>query len=171
MALLQAEKAARQQRQTYPLQALLGSWQLYFTAPNKVHLHQDQASGRGFYFPQFAPAQISFQTAASSTDQQAESIQISNQVQLSPLLLRFNGPARYLSQKNLLGFDFQQLYFSLLGRTVYQGGFPGSKSQAKTFEDQPISKLPFFRFFLITEDFIAARGRGGGLALWMRVSP
>jgi len=36
------------------------------------------------------------------------------------------------------------------------------------FYDQPIAKLPFFAFFLVTEDFIAARGRGGGLALGLR---
>jgi len=36
------------------------------------------------------------------------------------------------------------------------------------FYDQPIAKLPFFAFFLVTEDFIAARGRGGGLALWVK---
>lgn len=170
LALLQAEKAVRQERQTYPLTSLLGSWQLYFSAPSKVHLHQDQASGKGFYFPQFAPAQISFRAAASSGGQDADPLEISNQVHAGPLLLRFNGPARYLSQKNLLSFNFQQIHFGLLGRTVYQGGFRGSKTQAERFDDQPISQLPFFRFFLITEDFIAARGRGGGLALWMRVS-
>ena len=32
----------------------------------------------------------------------------------------------------------------------------------------PIAKLPFFAFFLITENLIAARGRGGGLALWIK---
>ncbi|BAY27539.1 hypothetical protein NIES2100_73640 [Calothrix sp. NIES-2100] len=36
------------------------------------------------------------------------------------------------------------------------------------FYNQPIAKLPFFAFFVITKDFIAARGRGSGLALWIR---
>jgi len=37
------------------------------------------------------------------------------------------------------------------------------------FYDQPIAKLPFFAFFLVTEDFIAACGRGGGLLLLRRL--
>ncbi|MBE9256152.1 hypothetical protein IQ228_01760, partial [Dolichospermum sp. LEGE 00246] len=42
------------------------------------------------------------------------------------------------------------------------------KDEIKDFNEQPIAKLAFFAFFLVTEDMIAARGRGGGLALWIR---
>ncbi len=167
-ALLQAEKAAKQQRQSYPLEPLLGHWRLCFTTPGKVHLREGRASDRGFYAPQFAPAQISFSVPIPPTEQQS-SIEIGNQVQLGPLQFRLTGPARYPGRKNLLAFDFTQMRLSLFGRTVYQGAFRRG-TQAEDFYNQPSSKLPFFAFFLITENFIAARGRGGGLALWVRES-
>jgi len=58
------------------------------------------------------------------------------------------------------------MQLSVFDRAVYSGEFRGGKE--KEIYDQPIAKLPFFAFFLVTEDFIAARGRGGGLALWVK---
>ena len=168
-ALLHAEKAAKQQHQRYPVDSLLGYWRLCFTTSGKVHLRQSIVSGkRGFYVPQISPAQISFTTPASTTDSSPDDVEIGNQVQLGPLLFRLTGQTRYLDQKNLLAFDFTHMQLSLFGKTLYQGTFPWRKTQAQDFHNQPLSKLPFFTFFLITEDFIAARGRGGGLALWVK---
>ncbi len=62
------------------------------------------------------------------------------------------------------------MQLSLFGRAIYSGGFRGGKSGAVNFSTQSIAKLPFFAFFLVSEGFIAARGRGGGLALWVKVS-
>lgn len=169
-ALLQAEKAAKQQHQRYPLQALLGHWRLGFTTTGKVHLQQDGITGKkGFYVPSFTPAQISF-TAPAGTELNPTDLAIGNQIQLGGLQFRVTGPARYLEKKNLLAFDFNQMQLSLFGKSLYQGGFPGRKTQPGNFQDQPIGKLPFFAFFYVTEDFIAARGRGGGLAIWVRES-
>ncbi len=60
------------------------------------------------------------------------------------------------------------MHLMLFGCTVYSGNFRGGKATATDFYHQPIAKLPFFAFFLVTEEFIAARGRGGGLALWVK---
>lgn len=158
-ALLQAEKVAKQQRLVYPLESLFGCWQLCFTAPRKAHLQNGVALGKGFYVPQIAPAQISFGTQT-----------ISNQIKFGSLLFKLTGPIKYLGKKNLLAFDFNHVQLSLFGRTVYSGDFRGGKLRAVDFNNQSIAKLPFFAFFLVTEDFIAARGRGGGLALWVKVS-
>ena len=68
----------------------------------------------------------------------------------------------------MLAFDFTQMQLRLFGRTVYSGKFGSSKAKATDFSAESITILPFFAFFLITEDFIAARGRGGGLALWVK---
>jgi hypothetical protein len=89
-------------------------------------------------------------------------------VQLGSMLLKLTGPARYLGKKNLLAFDFTQMQISLFGRVIYNGKFGGSKDKIEDFYERAIAKLPFFAFFLVTEDLIAARGRGGGLALWIR---
>jgi len=160
-ALLQAERAAKQQHLVYPLESLLGDWRLYFTAPRQAKLKSGSAQGNGFYIPQWAPAQISFHA------KELNQIEISNQIQFGSLLFKLTGPARYLGKKNLLAFDFIQMQLRLFNRTVYQGKFRSSKSLGN-FEQQPISKLPFFAFFLVTEDYIAARGRGGGLAIWVK---
>ncbi len=166
-ALLQAEKAAKQQRLTYPLESLLGDWRLCFTAPRQAHLKGGMALGKGFYVPQIAPAQISF-TQVSTSAQSSGQLEIGNQIQFGSLLFKLTGPAQYLGKKNLLAFDFTYMQLSLFRRAIYSGKFRSGKATAKDFYNQPIAKLPFFAFFLVTEDFIAARGRGGGLALWVK---
>jgi hypothetical protein len=45
----------------------------------------------------------------------------------------------------------------------------GTSSNAQQFYQDSIKKQAFFAFFVITPDLIAARGRGGGLALWTKV--
>ncbi len=165
-ALLQAEKAAKQQRLTYPFESLLGQWRLCFaTGTKKVRKRGGIILGKGFYLPKFAKAQISFSTTSDITSGKGE---INNSAQLSSLLLKLTGPAQYLGKKNLLAFDFTRMQISLFGRIVYSGNIRGGKKPTEDFYNQPIAKLPFFAFFLVTEDFIAARGRGGGLALWIR---
>lgn len=163
-ALLQAEKAAKQQRCVYPLTSLLGKWRLCFaTGTKKARKRGGIVLGKGFYVPQLTPAQISF--SASASDEKAE---VGNQVQLGSLRLKLTGPARYVGKKNLMAFDFTHFQVSLFDRVVYRGQMRGGKAQAVDFYQQSIAKQPFFAFFLVTEDFIAARGRGGGLALWIR---
>ncbi len=166
--LLQAEKVAKQQRLAYPIESLLGDWRLCFTAPRKAHLHGGVATGRGFYVPQIARAQISFCERVPSSATDSDQLEIGNQIQFGPLLFRLTGPAHYLGKKNLLAFDFTHMQLHLFSRTVYRGDFRGGKATATDFYHQPIAKLPFFAFFLVTEGFIAARGRGGGLALWVK---
>ena len=167
-ALLQAEKAAKQQRLTYPLDSLLGDWRLCFTAPRKAHLRGGVALGKGLYVPQIAKAQISFSTQSPNSAQSSSQVEINNSVQCGPLLFKLTGPTRYLGKKNLLAFDFTYMQLCLFGRAVYSGEFRGGKATATNFYHQSIAKLPFFAFFLMTDDFIAARGRGGGLALWVK---
>lgn len=175
-ALLQAEKAAKQQRILYPLDALLGDWQLCFTAPRKAHFKGETLVGKGFYIPQFAPAQISFTPAIDppgdlSADSASPSphFTINNQVKLGQLILRFSGVAQYPGKKNLLAFEFTYLRLSLFDRTLYQQAFRSRAAKAKV-HTLSIANLPFFAFFWVTETTIAARGRGGGVALWVRKS-
>ncbi len=167
-ALLKAEKAAKQQRLTYPLESLLGGWRLCFTAPRQAHLKGGTALGKGFYVPQIARAQISFGTPISTAPQSPSQLEIGNSFQFGSLLFKLTGPAKYLGKKNLLAFDFTQVQLCLFGRAIYSGAFRSGKATAMDFHHQSITKLPFFAFFLVNSDFIAARGRGGGLALWIK---
>lgn len=162
-ALLQAEKIARQQRQIIPAAALMGPWRLCFVTGTRKRPGGGIQLGKGFYIPAIGSAQLSF---CPTTTESAE-LAIANQVQLGYLRLKLTGPTRYLSQKHLLAFDFTQIQVNLGSWLVYQGNLRGGKAQTESFEQQAIAKLPFFAFFLVTDQFIAARGRGGGLALWV----
>jgi hypothetical protein len=170
-ALLQAEKTAKQQRILYPFESLLGKWRLCFTTgTRKAKQRGGIVLGKGFYVPKVAKAHISFSLPSQALDATANRGEITNQIQFGPVLLKLDGPAKYLGKKNLLAFDFTHMRVSLFGRNVYSGQVRGGKAQSADFHNQPIAKLPFFAFFLVTENFIAARGRGGGLALWIRES-
>jgi len=165
-ALLAAEKTAKQERLAYNFESLVGTWRLCFvTGTRKVRQRGGIVLGKGLYVPKFAAAHISF---SASSEQNLGRGEISNQVQVGPVLLKLTGPAKYLGKKNLLAFDFTQMQISLFSRVVYNGQIRSGKVDSQDFYNQPISKLAFFAFFLVTEDFIAARGRGGGLALWIR---
>lgn len=174
-ALLQAELAAKQQRSHYAFADLLGEWRLCFTTGVKK---RSSPSGQkrggirlkpGFYLPRWTPAQIGF--FASPDSAAAGQGSITNQIQLGMVRLRFTGPAKYLGKKNLLAFDFTQIAIDCFGQTLLQTGFRGGQTKAAQFEQMPIAQLPFFAFFSVTSDWIAARGRGGGLALWIRETP
>jgi hypothetical protein len=158
-ALLQMEKAAK--RQTLTAEQLLGTWRLHFSSRGKVKL--TDAKRRGFYMPGWLPAQIGF----AQQEMQGAPLTITNQVAIGAVRLKLSGPARFSEKRNLLAFDFTRMEIQLLGKTVYSGKFP-SPRDGQEFMQVPIGKLPFFAFFVANDDLIAARGRGGGLAIWMR---
>jgi hypothetical protein len=163
-ALLQAEKAAKKQHLIYSLNQLAGQWRLFFTAPRKAHQKAGVSQGKGFYVPQFAPAQISFRP----DEAEASTGTIGNQIQFGGVLFQLSGPFKYSGKKNLLGFDFTRATFSIFGKKLYDGKFSSGKANRENFAQITVAQLPFFAFFLVTDDFIAARGRGGGLAIWVR---
>jgi hypothetical protein len=160
-ALLQAEKSTKGDRRQFPVASLMGDWRLCFSTMGKVKLGDKQL--RGFYLPSWLPAQIGF--AASGVE--AYLIAITNQITVGLVSLKLSGPAKFIEKKNLIGFNFTQIEIKILGQTVYNGKFP-SPREGKVFGDVAIGKLPFFAFFEVNEQFIAARGRGGGLAIWAK---
>jgi hypothetical protein len=163
-ALLEAERTAKQQRITYEYPNLLGRWRLCFaTRTQKARNRSGISLGKGYYFPKISPAYLSF-TPANLENQGA----ISNQIQLGLLKLRFSGLTKYLGKKNLLAFDFTRIEVLVLDRVLYSGEVRGGKQKEAEFEQRSIGTLPFFAFFLVSDQLIAARGRGGGLALWIR---
>jgi hypothetical protein len=166
-ALLYQEKTAKQDRLEIPVDALLGTWRLCFSAGKKAKFQSGQPVGSGFYIPQWAIACL---TLASNHGEDT-ALHITNELQVGPLKIRFTGPARYPGKKNLLVFDFTQLEVFCLGARVYCGSVGRQQSVGIPFAEAPIAKLPFFAFFRATDTDIAARGRGGGLAIWVKMAP
>ena len=176
-ALLAAEITAKRERLAIPFESLLGEWRLCFATGASKDKRGGIRLGRGYYLPKFAPASISFtrgdvavvQNQELSTTSQADTTgTISNKLLVGTVRFQFTGPCRYPGKKNLLAFDFTQIQFKLLGLTVYQGKIRSGKRSGKNFEQLSIAQLPFFSFFWASPNGIAARGRGGGLALWVR---
>jgi hypothetical protein len=98
----------------------------------------------------------------------AEAGNVENSVSLGGLNLTLTGPTKFFQKQKLLAFDFTQMTIRLFGKVIYSGNIRQGKQSTDTFYEEPIKKQAFFRYFHIGEDCIAARGRGGGLALWRR---
>lgn len=97
-----------------------------------------------------------------STSDAPDQLSISNAINLGALQLRFSGQARLIGKRPLLQFSFNNLSLSIAGHCLLQRSLPSV----------PSSRLPFFA--LICRDptgWLAARGRGGGLALWQLSTP
>ena len=163
-ALLELEKLAKQNRQMIPLETVLGRWRLCFSAGKQARYKSGQPMGSGFYIPKLAIAHITFTPNTNNSEQ----LTIANDLRIGPFQIRFTGPARYPGKKNLLAFDFTYLEVRCLNLPLYRGTVKSKKRQDQPFEATAIAKLPFFAFFTATENYIAARGRGGGLAIWVK---
>ena len=164
-ALLEVEKLAKQTKLDILITDLVGEWQLSFaTGAKKSKNRAGIRLGKGFYFPQFIPASISF-TPDATNPQIGE---IANQVAVGLVKLKLIGPYRYLGKKNLLAFDFVDVEVRILDRVVYQGKMPRKNKIDREFASKSIAQLPFFSFISASNQGIAARGRGGGLALWVK---
>ena len=93
-------------------------------------------------------------------DESNTTLLVSNQVRLGPMVLRFEGDGALVGQRPLLQFSFKTLVIKFGERTVHQ----------RQISPPPAAKMPFFALIKIDnhQGFLAARGRGGGLALWKR---
>jgi hypothetical protein len=166
-ALQQAEVTAKKEKLAIPFDELLGEWRLLFSSGTKKSQQRRGITlGKGFYLPNFLTASITFIRDRASTSTTIGTAM--NQLKIGGLLLKFTGPCRYPGKKNLLIFDFTEIQVSLFGMILYQGKIRSGKTGEKSFEELSIAKLPFFSFFWADPNGIAARGRGGGLAMWVR---
>lgn len=161
-ALLKAERQCKRQRQQLSSEALLGTWRLRFTAPKKPAYKAGQPTSGGFYVPGLAVATITFSRGHD------DGLIIQNQLQVGPTRLRFTGPAKFLTKKNLLAFDFVRLQVLVGGLSLINRPLRSKAAKTGDFADAPVAKLPFFSFFAAQEGYVAARGRSGGLALWVK---
>jgi hypothetical protein len=93
---------------------------------------------------------------ASAPGPGREGLGLVNAVNLGPLELRFEGRARLAGPRPLLWFGFDQLKLCFGGQVLLQRFLPPA----------PAQRTPFFALIGKGPGWLAARGRGGGLALW-----
>ena len=165
-ALLQAEKTAKQSkvRHTYP--QLLGTWRLGFiTGTKRSRKRAGVILGAGRFLPSWVKIRLSYSQSESNPERGT----VQNSVELGFLKMVLTGPTQFWSKTNMLAFDFTRMRVSLSGLKLYEGYIRKGQEREARFYEQGVKEQAFFTYFLVENLCLAARGRGGGLALWTRV--
>ncbi len=164
-ALVIAEKAAKQTKINYHYSQLIGNWRLGFiTGTKKTRKRAGVVLGAGRFLSKLVKIQLSYSQSADSE----EKGNVENSVQFGLLKIVLTGPVLFWQKKNILAFDFTQMRLSVSGLKLYQGYIRKGKEREENFYRQTLKQQAFFTYFLIEDNYIAARGKGGGLALWTK---
>lgn len=164
LALVAAEKFSRQTKPSYTAQQLQGTWRLCFITGTKQAQNRAGVVLRsGRYLPRWATIELTYHP-----DTLSQLGTVENAIKLGAFNLTLTGPAKFLPPKNILAFDFTHISVAMANLNLYQGKVRGGKESEEKFYREKIKKQAFFTYFLIDDNLIAARGRGGGLALWGR---
>ncbi|MFM7086513.1 MAG: hypothetical protein ACKOXO_05930 [Cyanobium sp.] len=156
--LLALERRARRQGSAVTPRDLIGSWQLLQVWPRQG----GQPNAFSSWLLRGLNARLEIRAPQADTEAEALdldlcNLDLRNTVQLAGLTLRFRGRGRLEGKRPLLQFQFQQLELAVADRVLLRRPLPAPDPR----------RLPFFA--LIGRDpggWLAARGRGGGLALW-----
>ena len=163
-ALIEVEKAAKQTKVDYSYSQLIGNWRLGFiTGTKKTRKRAGVVLGAGKFLTKLVKIQLAYSQSESQDKGNVE-----NSVQFGLLKIVLTGPVQFYSKKNILAFDFTRMQLSLSGLNLYQGYIRGGKDREANFYNQTLKQQAFFTYFLIENNYIAARGKGGGLALWTK---
>ncbi|MBE9066365.1 hypothetical protein IQ260_06840 [Leptolyngbya cf. ectocarpi LEGE 11479] len=156
-ALQTTEKSTKAR---YALNNLVGTWRLHFiTGTKKTRKKAGVALGAGRYLPKIVKIQLTYQA------HEGEQGSVQNSVRLGQLKLELTGPVKFWPKTGCLAFDFTQIQIAIGGLTLYQGRIKPEAADQE-FYRQTLKEQAFFKYFWVTDSGIAARGRGGGLALW-----
>lgn len=167
-SLLEAEKTAKKTKLSYCPEQLAQTWQLCFITGTQKAQKQGRILLRsGRYLPKWAKIELTYRRPQA--DGLGDIGTLENCIRLGSFRVILTGPAKFLTRKNILCFDFTRMAVKLGAMTLYQGYIRGGQNTEEHFNLESIKKQAFFAFFLIQDSLIAARGRGGGLALWGRL--
>lgn len=167
-ALLAAEKRDRR-RPAWTYSDIEGTWRLRFITGTKAS--QKRAGvvlGPGRYVPRWVSVTLTYTAELPKNAEAGEAFGWAyNRVAVTEAAMTVSGPTR-LWPHGLLAFDFTRMAVGLgpwsgLSIPIRGGGDRETKFYQRAVRDQA-----FFHYFLVEQDYIAARGRGGGLALWTR---
>jgi len=145
--LLLLEQKARASGSGLNFNDLLGSWYL------------ERVWSKGSKSPlTFAAFLLKNLSACLRLSIDTNQFQIINSVSIGPLQLSFVGKAFLNGPRPLLFFTFQYVSVSLGSLVIFKRNLP----------QPPSRRMPFFALIARNSNgWLAARGRGGGLALWI----
>lgn len=170
-AMVALEKGCRKGRGAIALADLLGEWRLTFvTGTKKTRQRAGKAIGAGRYLPGIPRITITYERETDEQDgaQGSGLGRAVNRIQLGALGVTVAGPIEAIANTPILAFDFTQWSVALGAWEVYCGELGGGVASDATFAERPLKERPFFNYFWVSETAIAARGKGGGLALWVK---
>ena len=144
--LLAQERRVRQSGSALTVSDLTGMWWL------------DRVWPKGSDRPAtFSAALLRGLRARLEIRQEEGALVLRNAVALGALELSFRGPGQLVGSRPLLQFHFESVELTLAGHRVVRRPLPAPAPQ----------RMPFFALIARSpEGWLAARGRGGGLALW-----
>lgn len=158
--LLALEARARRQGSGLSADDLLGAWWL-----DQLWDRQGQAQTTAAVLLRSLGARLAI-TAAPTAEASAQpgdamaALRLHNSIQLGALTLQFSGPGWLVGQRPLLRFQFERMALLWGARELWHAALP----------PQPSQRLPFFALIAANRagdgGWLAARGRGGGLAAW-----
>ncbi|NJK59746.1 MAG: hypothetical protein HC918_05140 [Oscillatoriales cyanobacterium SM2_1_8] len=159
--LLSLMQQTEKQRDRRPLayERLIGTWRLLWVANARKQRGRGVQMGAGRYLPAWLGITLTYTPAQ----------RVENRVQLGPVALTLTGPVRCAANPSILAFDFTAVQVQWGNRTLYQGTMRGGAAAEAQFPEKPLREQAFFVYFYVGLQAIAARGRGGGLALWHRL--
>ena len=169
--LLNAERKAKKEKISYSFSDLIGCWNLRFiTGTKKSRQKAGIVLGAGRYIPKLIKIKITYKKDSASIN----TGRVENSVRVAFFNLSVSGPVKFISPKNILAFDFTSVKVKIFGWKIYDGYIGNGAVRDKEFYQNKLSTQAFFSYFLIEENasrshavrLIAARGKGGGLALW-----
>ena len=162
--LIAEEKKAKKLKAQNFFADLVGTWRLGFvTGTKKTRKRAGVVLGAGKYLPKLTKITITYSQDPSLNSEQGW---VENCVSVSGFQLSLKGPVKFLATKNILVFDFTRLKLELFGQKIYDNYLKSGKTKEISFFSDSIKKQAFFAYFYINDRAIAARGKGGGLAIW-----
>ena len=164
-ALRETERSEKRSLSADAYPQLLGTWRLVFVSKAK------KPSGQ--WIPSWVQIQITYKETTTPFKPVAVETprflgRVYNQVQIGVLKLTLSGPTAFNPANGILAFDFTRFTVELAERSLFSAPMGGGTQREAEFYDLPLKQQAFFRFFWITPQGIAARGKGGGLALWAK---
>ncbi len=149
---------------------VLGTWRLAFvTGTKKARKRAGKAIGAGRYLAAIPKITLVYCADAGSDSGSTSLGRAVNTVAIGALKLTVTGPIEAIAGKRILAFDFTRWSVTIGSWVVYRGEIGGGAASDATFADRPLKERPFFNYFWVSDTAIAARGKGGGLALWVRI--
>ena len=152
--LLSFEKLARKKGSGIEFGSLIGIWK-FISVWQKGTDNKDSISSSLLRY-------FSATLELKQNDSKCEILnyQIINSIQFGTMFIRFVGYGELMGDQPLLPFYFERIELKISGKTIF----------SRSLEIPEINNRPFFGLIALRNNgkYLAARGRGGGLALWVK---